>query len=595
MKTVILLLILCPFLAAVQAQPGTLDPSFGNEGIVTTDLPEGPDFFSRLKIQKDQKIIVLGDLSYSDAGIILERYLPDGTLDSSFGENGIVNTRSHYFFNDLALQNDGKILIGGNQNVYPQSLVLMRFLPDGNLDSTFGENGMVIGDFGGWKQSAGRLAIQPDGKIVTAGNFYEDEYSIADLVTRYNPDGSLDKSFGQRGFTIIEDGVTAPGLALQQDGKIVIGGSDYTGDNSHRKFYLARLTPEGSLDSSFDGDGQVFTDFGKDGDYISDIAIQPDGRIVAVGSSGQPGWNGTIPFIALARYNTDGRLDQSFGEGGKVSIQLQDYSQANAVALQQNGKIVITGFVSFENSNYVVARLLENGSLDPAFGTGGITITEVRTTNDRAMDVDLQKDGKIVVGGSPDITLARYIGDSVNDHPLITKIKTWIRNNLLHWYVANGGTVNYYSIESSSDSNRFTELKRIKAENASALISEAQSHQQQALSYVLSEANNNTYYRIAAIKKDGGIVYSDIVFYKGDENRVTIYPNPVRDILTLQGFDVTKRYNLQVMDIMGNPFLSATVQSANTYNWNIGSLKKGHYMISISTPGETEMRKFIKE
>ncbi len=595
MKTVILLLILCPFLAAVQAQPGTLDPSFGNEGIVTTDLPEGPDFFSRLKIQKDQKIIVLGDLSYSDAGIILERYLPDGTLDSSFGENGIVNTRSHYFFNDLALQNDGKILIGGNQNVYPQSLVLMRFLPDGNLDSTFGENGMVIGDFGGWKQSAGRLAIQPDGKIVTAGNFYEDEYSIADLVTRYNPDGSLDKSFGQRGFTIIEDGVTAPGLALQQDGKIVIGGSDYTGDNSHRKFYLARLTPEGSLDSSFDGDGQVFTDFGKDGDYISDIAIQPDGRIVAVGSSGQPGWNGTIPFIALARYNTDGRLDQSFGEGGKVSIQLQDYSQANAVALQQNGKIVITGFVSFENSNYVVARLLENGSLDPAFGTGGITITEVRTTNDRAMDVDLQKDGKIVVGGSPDITLARYIGDSVNDHPLITKIKTWIRNNLLHWYVANAGTVNYYSIESSSDSNRFTELKRIKAENASALISEAQSHQQQALSYVLSEANNNTYYRIAAIKKDGGIVYSDIVFYKGDENRVTIYPNPVRDILTLQGFDVTKRYNLQVMDIMGNPFLSATVQSANTYNWNIGSLKKGHYMISISTPGETEMRKFIKE
>ncbi len=355
----------------------------------------------------------------------------DGDLDTSFGFwlNGKViigvggNDDGAY---SVAIQNDGKIVVAGySDNGSNDDFALMRFNTDGTVDRTFGDNGSVITEVGGNDDEARSIAIQNDGKIVVAG--YSGSYGNYDFaLVRYNPDGSLDGTFS--GGKVITDlyghSDQAYSVAIQNNGKIVVAGS------SNYDFALVRYNPDGSLDGNFDWDGKVITDVGGSGDKAYSVAIQNDGKIVAAGYS----WYGSNYDFALARYNTDGTLDTTFSGDGKVITNVDGYDdQARSIAIQNNGKIVVAGYSgSYGNEDFALVRYNSNGIPDTSFSSDGKVITDMGGNWDIAYSVAIQNDGKIVAAGfSDNFALARYSTDGTldttfsGDGKVITDLGGW--------------------------------------------------------------------------------------------------------------------------------------------------------------------------
>lgn len=234
----------------------------------------------------------------------------------------------------------------------------------GDLDPAFGGgDGMVTTDLGG-SEAAADMVVQPDGKIVAVGGDATDFFGNFAAV-RYNADGSPDPTFGDGGkvSTDIAGGSdTANGVALQADGKIVVVGTSENLEGGVAWFTVVRYNPDGSLDTTFDGDGKEVTDFGGGGaDQGSDVAVQADGKIVAGGGVGG--------VFALARYNAlDGSLDTAFGGDGKVFTDfggLQEGSTAYGLALQADGKVIAAGDTTEGLvRDFALARYNSDGSAD---------------------------------------------------------------------------------------------------------------------------------------------------------------------------------------------------------------------------------------
>jgi uncharacterized delta-60 repeat protein len=316
----------------------------------------------------------------------------------------------------VALQPDGKIVAAGTATrgaTIISDFALARYNPDGSLDATFGSAGKVTTDFGGDSDRAQSVALQPDGKIVAAGTTSTPGVSGADFaLARYNPDGSLDATFGSAGKVTTDFGGGAEAVALQPDGKIVAAGSASPGATIFSDFALARYNPDGSLDATFGSGGKVTTEFTANFDQANTVALQPNGKIVAAGRTGA----GTSHDFALARYNPDGSLDATFGSGGKVTTDFTGGSdQAFGVALQPNGKIVAAGTAHTGTIlEFALVRYKKHGGLDPSFGSGGKVTTDFTGSNDLAFGVTLQPDRKIVAVGdagtvNSDFALARYL------------------------------------------------------------------------------------------------------------------------------------------------------------------------------------------
>ena len=467
-------------------------------------------------------------------------------------------------------------------------------MPNGLLDSSFGTNGIYT-DTSGKPEQAEDVAVQQDGKLVVCGAYdYDlDRGIIYSFIARFHPDGRPDLSFGVEGEAIYTSSFFLPNsIAIQEDGKIVAAG------NNQMSFALVRYLPDGTLDSSFGVNGEVITDFDKYADFIQDILIQPDGKIVAAGAAGNNSFNQDKPFMGVARYNTDGSLDKSFGEEGKANIKFQYLSKANALALQQNDKIVIAGYESNNDRYFAIASLEENGFLDSSFGINGKTITDIGTNGDQAINVGIQKDGRIIAGGQEVTTenvystvLVGYHGDPVATNPLITRINSWIQDNLLGWYSTNSSNVNYYSIQYSKNGSSFTEVKRVPAEKISAAGREPSAN---AYRYVLSTLPTDSYYRIAAIQQDGSKAYSEVVYYPGSRSAVSLYPNPVQDVLTVTGLTENKPTTIQLVNRNGH-IISAEKIHTNTFTKNIQTLQSGVYYIRILTSGNMQTLQFVKE
>jgi len=427
----------------ITAAPGDLDPTFGNGGIVITNRHNsngnGNNLYAAhaMAIQPDGKIVVVGEgfTSPSDSwDFAVVRYNPDGSLDNSFG-GGIVNTpvgNSQDIAHSVAIQTDGKIVVAGSTcsgvgtfGCTGFSFAVVRYNPDGSLDTSFNGTGIVSTAAGNSDSGASDLAIQTDGKIVVAGisgNFHAGISGNGNFaIVRYNPNGSLDTSFNSSGKAITPVGY-ASSLAIQADGKIVVAGSNGNGilDSS---FVIVRYNPNGSLDTSFNGTGIVIT--GNSDGGASDLAIQTDGKIVVAGDSLAAAGNWRTADFAIVRYKPDGSLDTSFGGTGKIIIPDSDsVDSARSVAIQPNGKIVVAGDSSnigsdftVEGSDFALVRLNPNGSLDTSFNDTGTVITSVGNAWDTASSVAIQTDGKIVVAGDtgPDdfkyFAVVRYQGD----------------------------------------------------------------------------------------------------------------------------------------------------------------------------------------
>ncbi|MBD2412417.1 DUF4347 domain-containing protein [Nostoc calcicola FACHB-3891] len=397
--------------------PGDLDFNFGNGGIVSTT----PNIYARsVAIQPDGKIVVFGGFSQFD----LARYNIDGSLDSNFGSAGIVNTsigtgsENGY---SVALQPDGKIVVAGyiwgdNSEPNRPDFAMARYNADGSLDSSFGNAGKLITNFG--EDFGRKVLVQPDGKIILAG--YIGNGNADYVLLRYNTNGSLDTGFGNGGKV---NGTKGYAVAIQADGKIVVGGTDTNGSNINFDFALTRYNTDGSLDTSFGNSGRVLSAIGTFAEEINTIAIQPDGKIVAAGRVWKyvNGTSSNQDDLAIARFNTDGTLDANFGDAGKVIAPLSTNTndRAYSLSIQQNGKIVVGGYIETGttsiNRSTVLLAYNSDGTLDNSFGTGGQVITPLRSQYDEIDVVATQSDGKIVVVGQFDksyFAVARFLGVS---------------------------------------------------------------------------------------------------------------------------------------------------------------------------------------
>lgn len=404
------------------AAPGALDPTFSGDGKLTTNFTRGDEGASGVAIQADGKIVVAGQAGGYPrrTRFALARYRAGGTLDRTFGGDGKVTTRfaGSAYAADLAVQAAGKIVVVGQAN---DKFALARYNRDGTLDSTFNGDGKATTTFLPLDvASATSVAVQSDGKIIVAGSAWceettgtcpAEEESSDFAVARFDEDGTLDASFSEDGrvTTDIKGNDDGAAVTLQADGRIVVAGGVGQRLSGTPDFGLVRYQADGMLDSTFGDGGKVTTGFGAswEGEAAYDVAIQADGKIVAAGRGGGR--------FALARYNADGTPDATFSSDGKVMTNFTGRTEfARGVAIQATGKIVAAGVAA---GRFALARYKPDGTLDATFSGDGKVRTNFTAYRDQASDVALQANGKIVlagwagVGGSdPRFALARYRG-----------------------------------------------------------------------------------------------------------------------------------------------------------------------------------------
>ncbi len=441
-------------------QTTMLDNTFGTNGTVTAFIAGGDSDYDEgqsVALQSDGKIVVAGWSTDSQARyeFAVARFDVDGALDNTFGTNGTarVPIAGGNMDNDkaysVAIQADGKIVLagfspdttGGTEYV---AFALARFNPNGTLDNTFGTNGTVRAFIGSGVDSSGfpiyaagySVAIQPNGKIVVAGNYVDIFSGYGFAVARFNPNGSLDNTFGTNGtvtFSISGESYTLDygrSVAIQTDGKIVTAGYSLS-SNGNNSFALARLDSNGSLDNTFGSAGKAgtFISGGGNDDEGYSVAIQSDGKIVVAGfSSDTTSALGNTAF-AVARFNPNGTTDSTFGTNGTVRAYINGgdsiSDRAYSVAIQTDGKIVVGGSTSSSlvQSSFAIARFNSNGTMDSTFGTNGTTTTTFGTDvniDDAARGLDVQSDGKTVAAGysqasfgATAFVVARYLPSNV--------------------------------------------------------------------------------------------------------------------------------------------------------------------------------------
>jgi uncharacterized delta-60 repeat protein len=342
---------------------GQLDSTFGTGGKVIAALDAGGEGLSAIALQPDGKIVGAGSVIHDNwpMAIVLARFNSDGTLDGSFGNQGSVTTTFGDSFaegNALVLHADGKITVAGVSGAGPYSelndFALARYNSNGSLDQSFGNGGKLKTHFPGVYNTGSRATaatLQADGKLVVAGTYKNEGTARQFALARYNSNGGLDMAFGNGGMVTTSMGsgdAIAFSTALLPDGRIVATGYVEVGRRNH-DFALACYNPSGTLNQNFGNGGRVTTDFfGATDDIAYGCAVQSDGKLVLSGRTGAY----PVFHFALARYNTNGQLDQTLGTGGKVSSTFDNRGQSYAVTVQKDGKIALAGISDPTNSNF---------------------------------------------------------------------------------------------------------------------------------------------------------------------------------------------------------------------------------------------------
>ncbi len=424
-KMLLLPILFLLMVAILPAQDGDLDPSFGIDGKVISDVTGMQTSFDKASdvlLQTDGKILVAGT---NNSGFLLVRYHPNGDIDEAFGNNGYLVLSINFSFSDgyafLALQPDGKILLSGQSEevLGDVNFFLARINSDGSLDTSFGDNGIQITDFLGDDDVGRAVKIQPDGKILQAGDS-NDGMGVTDFaLIRYLSDGSLDPDFGIDGkvvtrFPTPKDYASAFNLVIQDDLKIVLSGfiiSNTFNNDSGRDYAIARYHPDGSLDQSFGEKGLVIIVTDDLLEFGTGLALQKDQKILLTGQT----------QLGMIRLNNDGSLDDTFGEGGKVLTPFGVESNGRDIVLQEDGKILVAGMKVKDHLShfiFVVARYLSDGSQDPTFGKDGMVFTEFgESYNDISNSLVVQEDNNIIVAGytpnnlGANFVLARYLSN----------------------------------------------------------------------------------------------------------------------------------------------------------------------------------------
>lgn len=384
------------------AQNGVLDTNFGENGKVVTDLVVGRDRSFSSAIQSDGKILLIGyaenDIE-NDTDIALVRYNTNGSIDNSFGSNGVVIFDSglrERGYSVIELSNK-KILVAGEAS---GSSILVCYKSNGAIDESFGNSGVVLTTLDK-SSNISTISTQSDGKIVASGNS-----SYGALIIRYLTDGTIDQTFGTNGVVTVDLGTEAKynnSMAVQQDDKILTTGF-LTSEDSY-DFFLIRLNKDGTLDNTFGTNGLTTTDFGNT-DSGRSVGIQNDSKIIVSGSTAI----GSENNFAVCRYNQDGSLDASFGNDGKVISSFGSSDTGYSMAIQNGGYIVVSGYTnSGTNHDFMLVRYDTEGILDEDFGTNGRIVTDFGDDDFSFSTLSLQNGDILASGRTGDsFALAQY-------------------------------------------------------------------------------------------------------------------------------------------------------------------------------------------
>jgi len=399
---------------------GSIDSSFGTNGKASAFFSNGLAYGGGVR-QADGKLIVTG---FTNGDFAAARFTESGTLDSTFGTNGksIISIQANDIPYGCTLQPDGKLIIVGTTTLdySDYNFAAIRLNTNGTLDSTFGSNGKTIMSYPG-NNEAHAVIVQSDGKILVAGfsDYTSSNTTPIPLLTRLTPDGVFDNTFNNGQGWSTYTGSAALGystwiyaMALQSDGKILIGGtSNTTGFGT--TFALFRFNSSGTMDNSFDWSATRYADGLNAGGIAYALAVQLDGKIIAAGV--------THDDFYVCRFNTGGSLDNSFGNSslGVHTSLTSSTDRILSCVLQDDGKILVAGAANY---NFGLARFNSDGSLDNTFGSGGTVVTDLGDYDEIYSVVTKPNDGKIIaLGRSGDnFVAAQYYGyQQTNPQPAV--------------------------------------------------------------------------------------------------------------------------------------------------------------------------------
>lgn len=605
MKRILLFALLSCFYGFVQAQPGTLDPTFADGGKLIDTAQLNNQENAPIAIQKDGKILMGGTGSYGNLRTFrITRLMPDGSLDPSFGQEGnayAVFTQSAgavfgAYLSALTLQSDGKIIAAGGG----PSIHIARFNTDGSLDSSFGTKGTVVTKVvADVTEYVYAILVQPDDKIVLGGM-----EEIVDVdgengtgffaIYRTLPNGAPDESFGERGKMVSEKGLSISSLALQEDGKIIAGGDRGLGLNSG--FYIGRYLPDGTLDRTFGSEGSVETFFENQYCQLNGIALQPDGKLLA---TGQTLYKRYSDFL-LARYDTNGALDRTFNDSGKV---VTTFPKAGAegisVVVQEDGKIIVAGnnIDDFPGgfSDFALACYNPDGSLNRMFGNEGIVTTDMGSDFDVVYAAALQPDGKLVVSGfqdGPSIRILARYNTTQSVLPLTFNKFTATQNEkgvVLNWQTAQETNTNYFSVQRSLSNSPYTEIGKVKSVGYST--------EPHNYTYIDNNpAQGANLYQLKQVDKNGSAFYSKAAFVNySSGNVLRLYPNPARSIVTVEGLKASESTTISLLDMNGKVVKQQVSAGSTKYTISIAPLASGTYYLKATAGNNTTTIKFVKE
>jgi uncharacterized delta-60 repeat protein len=604
MKIIFTLFVSILFVCDGNAQPGTLDNSFGDAGKVLDTTYTGNE--AKNLIQPDGKIVIAaaqgsyiknGEILYNG---LLARYNQDGSLDTEFGDDGkaICNfgdTKFLKLIHAIALQQNGKIVIAG-QYAYTRDdsrIMTARFSADGSLDETFGNNGFTVIKLSKTDMPRDMVLLSDDRIVVTGDITNGDNDVYRSFIACFTPDGLPDKKFGENGVTIIEldTAMDINAIAVTKEDKIILGGQ-YSIFN---KTILLRYDDKGIMDKSFGADGVAEISFplneGLSSPTITDIGVAPDNKIFTGG--GITAHSNPYSSFLVSCFLENGMPDDNFGINGYVITEYNANARAKTIALQRDGKLLAGGnYASSKDSYITLVRYNQAGLIDSSFGENGIVNTRFYGS-DLGTSLSLQNDGKIVFAGSSidemsvetpsRICIARYNNDDkTRKQIIITKIRRWIQHHNGFTWDANSNISNYV-IQRSYDGIHFSSIARINAGNSS--------------NYTYHDAsplNGTNYYRLQTTSISGAVANSNVIAVTNSD--IKISPNPAQNILHIEGLSSSSKTKITVVDLNGN-VASSWQLSANSssYNLNIAALKPGNYWLKLEVNGEVVSKQFVKE
>lgn len=637
-------------------EDGSADNSFDTDGIVTTDINGSDDYAGSVLLQNN-KIVVAG-YSINAVGLsnfTLIRYNENGSNDNSFiGQGKLLGQyqQGYTVFNASILQKDGKLVTAGQTwNGKDYDFAVVRYNSNGSLDGSFNATGKQITDFGA-DDIAVSIQIQADGKILVAGT--SGTINGQFVVARYNINGSLDNSFNTSGKSSLAMGFAdlLAGMYVQKDGKILLAGSTFKDTNYDLSYFaIGRLNSNGTPDKTFSTDGRQFVNFESSPSFASSIIAQKDGKILVAGRANIDGQNN----FAIARFNVDGSLDNSFSSDGKQTNNFGSHDYfGQALALETNGNILLAGYDQSNNGNTNLWSLLcylPNGNIDYSFGKNGYQITDMGSTLSESKAIAVSADGTIAVGGgnndfaivvykkegTPDSSFgtngklitpvgietsaihslcfnnnklwaagranfpgtvgvaARYLFTQSNSSPVtIIDFKGIPQNKsvLLQWQTSMEKGLADFTVQHSEDGVQFTTIGLVPAKGNSIANQSYSSKDERPVS-------GNNYYRLRMSDADGNCIFSKVILVviTAEACGIKIYPNPVMDILYIKSNGENEKIELIISDGCGKKMKVFQVDLLDNIAKKISvqNLPRGLYNVQIVTKNSSETRILVKQ